>query len=374
MSNIVSVTHLTSVHPRYDTRIFLKQCRSLAKAGYDVSLVVADGKGDETKDGVKIFDVGPSRGRIDRMFNTTRRVFAKARELDAEVYHLHDPELIPMGLVLKRMGKKVIFDSHEDVPRQLIGKPYLNMPAKKVLAKGVSVFEKFACKRLDAVIAATPFIRDKFLKINPNTVDINNFPMLGELATDQIDWADKQSQVCYVGGIGTVRGIREMVRAMEFVTSDVHLQLGGRFSEKSVEDEVKDYPGWSKVDELGWLDRSEVREVLKRSMAGLVTLRPIINYIDALPVKMFEYMSAGVPVIASHFPLWREIVEGNDCGVCVDPLNPEEIAGAIDFLVSHPERAEEMGRNGQRAVQERYNWGNEEGKLLSLYGKVIGGF
>jgi glycosyltransferase involved in cell wall biosynthesis len=106
----------------------------------------------------------------------------------------------------------------------------------------------------------------------------------------------------------------------------------------------------------------------------LVTFLPSPNHIDAQPNKMFEYMSAGVPVIASHFPLWREIVEGNDCGVCVDPLNPEEIARAIDFLVSHPERAEEMGRNGQRAVWERYNWGNEEMKLISLYGEVIGGF
>jgi glycosyltransferase involved in cell wall biosynthesis len=365
------ITHLTSVHPRYDTRIFLKQCRFLARAGYDVSLVVADGKGDETKDGVKIFDVGPSKGRIDRMLNTTRRVFAKARELDAELCHLHDPELIPMGLVLKRMGKKVIFDSHEDVPRQLIGKPYLNMPAKKVLARGVSAFEKFACKRFDAVIAATPFIRDKFLKINPNTVDINNFPMLGELATDQIDWAGKQSQACYVGGIGRIRGIIQVVQAMGLVQSGARLQLAGRFGSHSDEQEAHALTGWQRVDALDFIGREEVRALLSRCVGGLVTFLPSPNHIDAQPNKMFEYMSAGVPVIASHFPLWREIVGGNDCGVCVDPLNPEEIAGAIDFLVSHPERAEEMGRNGQRAVWERYNWGNEEMKLLSLYKQIF---
>jgi glycosyltransferase involved in cell wall biosynthesis len=195
--------------------------------------------------------------------------------------------------------------------------------------------------------------------------------MLGELAGGAPDWGGKEKQVCYVGGIGTVRGIREMVRAMEFVQSGVRLQLGGRFSEKSVQAEVQSYPGWSRVDELGWLDRAGVAGVLKRSMAGLVTLRPISNYIDALPVKMFEYMSAGVPVIASNFPLWREIVEGNDCGLCVDPLQPKEIAEAVDFLVANPERAKAMGRNGQRAVREKYNWGNEEMKLLSLYKQIF---
>ena len=161
-----------------------------------------------------------------------------------------------------------------------------------------------------------------------------------------------------------------MVRAISLVKGGTRLQLGGSFSEKSVATEVKSFPGWRAVDELGWLDRDSINHTLERSMAGLVTLHPIVNYIDALPVKMFEYMSAGVPVIASNFPLWREIVIGNDCGLCVDPLDPQAIADAIDFIAANPERAEEMGRNGQRAVNERYNWGAEEQKLLQLYSSL----
>ncbi len=361
------VSHLTSVHSRYDTRIFLKECRSLSSAGFRVSLVVADGNGDEVNDDVNIFDVGVSRGRLDRMFKTTQRVFEKARALDAVIYHLHDPELIPIGLKLKRLGKTVIFDAHEDVPKQMLGKPYLNRPAKWLLSKVFEAYEAWACKRLDAVITATPFIRDKFLAINPKSIDINNFPMLGELAAGTTDWAQKENQLCYVGGIGSIRGIKEIVQAMAFVEGGARLQLGGRFAEKNVEAEVRAYAGWHAVDELGWLDREGVRAVLNRSVAGLVTLHPVINYIDALPVKMFEYMSAGVPVIASYFPLWREIVEGNQCGLCVDPMKPESIAVAIDFLINNPEKAEQMGRNGQRAVQEKYNWDIEEAKLLKFY-------
>lgn len=366
-----TTVHLTSVHSRKDIRIYLKQCRSLAMAGYRVFMVVADGQGYEYVDGVEICDIGKATGRIDRIARITQRIFKVACGLEADLYHLHDPELLPIGLQLKRLGKKVIFDSHEDVPRQFLYKPYLNRPVRLILSKVYLLFEMMACKRMDAIVTATPFIRDKFLKINPNSIDIKNYPIIDEFSDDSPSWPYNRQQVCYVGGIGSIRGIREMVRAMELTESDARLVLGGRFSESSVEREVKKQPGWQRVDEFGWIDRDSVRKVLGQSKAGLVTLHPISNYLDALPVKMFEYMAAGLPVIASNFPLWRRIIERNKCGISVDPLNPKEIANAIDQLVTNPKLAEEMGRNGCRAVEEKYNWRNEEKKLFNLYGNLI---
>lgn len=363
------IAHLTSAHPRNDTRIFIKQCRTLAAHGYDVTLVVADDKRDEFRDGVRIVDAGRLPGRLNRIFTTTRRVFDKAVALDADVYQLHDPELLPIGLKLKRLGKTVIFDSHEDVSRQLLSKPYLDAVSRRVLSVAFSLFERYACARFDGIIAATPFIRDKFLKINPNTIDVNNFPMIGELDA-AIPWANKQDEICYVGGIGAIRGIRELVHAGALLHSAARLNLVGQFSEPAVEAEVKADCGWARVNEHGFLDRAGVREVMKRSAAGVVGFHPLPNHVDALPTKMFEYMSSGIPVIASNFPLWREIIEGNQCGLCVDPLDPKAIGAAIDYLVSNPDVASRMGENGRKAVLEKYNWSVQATKLTDFYGAI----
>lgn len=363
------VAHLTSVHGRKDTRIFIKQCRTLAANSYDVTLIVADGYGEENIDSVIIRDVGASKGRLNRMFVTSRKVLDQAIALNADIYHLHDPELIPAGLKLKRLGKTVIFDSHEDAPSQLLGKPYLGAISRRTLSAAFSLLERYACSKFDAIITATPFIREKFLKINPLVIDVNNFPLIGELDAG-LSWTSKQQEVSYVGGIGAIRGIRELIQACALLRSSTRLNLVGQFSEATVEAEVSEHPGWARVNDLGLLDRVGVRDVMARSLAGIVTFLPLPNHIDSHPTKMFEYMSSGIPVIASNFPLWKKIIEGNQCGLCVDPLDPHAIAAAIDYLASHPDIARSMGENGRNAIIEKYNWDVQARKLTDLYGDL----
>jgi glycosyltransferase involved in cell wall biosynthesis len=339
----------------------------LASASYDVSLVVADGLPDEIKDGVKIYGISQEENRLFRMLKSPRVIYKKALLLDADIYHLHDPELIPSGVKLKKHGKKVIFDSHEDVPLQILSKPYLNKFLLKIISKAYSFYEKRTLKKFDRIITATPFIRNKISNWHPFVTDINNFPLIEEFASIENRKRTDFSFVCYIGGITEIRGIRQMIKALEYCKSNVRLKLAGAFSPFSLREEVIQYEGWEKVDELGFLSRESIKEVFSYSTVGLVTVLPIINYIDGLPVKMFEYMSSGLAVIASNFPLFKEIIEGIQCGICVDPNNPKEIAMAIDYFVANQDEAYQMGQNGRKAVMEKYNWNIEEKKLLELY-------
>ncbi|MBM4231587.1 MAG: glycosyltransferase family 4 protein [Gammaproteobacteria bacterium] len=364
------IAHLTSAHPRDDTRIFFKQCSSLTRHGHDVVLIVSDGAGDTVRDGVRIVDVGRSSGgRLSRMVRTTQRVFDAAMQIDADVYHLHDPELLPHGVLLKRRGKRVVFDAHEDVPLQILAKHYLRPALRKTIARVFSRFERFACTRFDGVIAATDQIEHKFSEFGIPTATVRNFPIADELFSAPCD-RPTHRDICYVGSIAGIRGIREMVRALELTHQPIRLNLVGEFSESDTAAEVSSYPGWERVNRLGLQDRAGVREALSRSFAGLVTLHPTPNYLESLPIKLFEYMSAELPVIVSDFPLWRHMLEDANCALFVDPLSPKAIAQAIDILIADPKMAVQMGRNGRRVIETRFNWEQEELVLLDFYRRI----
>lgn len=361
------IMHLTSAHPRYDVRILLKECTSLSSKGHDVTLVVADGLGNQADGAVPVLDVGRSTGRIQRIVISPWRFLRIVRALNPDVCHLHDPELLTIALALQKNGCRVVFDAHEDVPKQILAKHYLYPWARGAISRVFSIYERYVCTRLSGIVAATPTIRDKFLSYGQHAIDVNNFPLLGEF--DTVDGSLRNgSEICYVGGMASIRGIREIVQAMRYVTHPgARLNLVGTFVEPDVEAQLRGSVEWSCVRAWGQQDRGGVREVLARSSVGLVTLHPTVNYVDALPIKMFEYMAAGIPVIASDFPLWRDIIESADCGVCVDPMDPKAIAQAVDSLLADPGRIERMGRNGRQAVLEHFNWGVEEQKLLDFY-------
>ncbi len=368
----MKICHMTSAHPRYDTRIFIKECCSLSKK-FDTYLVVADGKGNESLNNVHIIDAGKFNGRKNRMLRATSAVYAKALQVDAKVYHLHDPELIPIGIKLKLKGKKVIFDAHEDLPNQIKNKHYLNGLMRYSLSNFAKQFEKFFCSKFDGIIvAAEPVIKNKFLKINANTVVVNNYPKLEELGEKEQNIQRTENEVCYVGGLTSIRGIVEIVEAISFTQNRIRLVLAGNFTEKHIQDQVEKLRGWEYTDFLGYVDRTTIKKVLGSASIGLVTLHPTPSYLNSMPVKMFEYMCAGIPVIASDFPLWKPIIEEHYCGICVDPLKAEEIARAIDFLVDNPEIAKQMGNNGKKLVEEKYSWEAEENILLKFYDDILG--
>lgn len=367
------VCHVSSAHRGLDIRIFRKECVSLANAGYDTHLVINATAADVVEAArhrvtVHPMEYVPESRRFSRMFAHARQCWLAARELDADLYHFHDPELIPYAVLLARSGKKVIFDAHEDLPGEIHSKDWVPQPARHALATLCRALQNFGAQRFSAIVAATPFIGACFESAARRVAVINNFPLMGELSAPQ-PAATRRDSVCYVGGIDVIRGIREIVQAIGATRAS--LLLAGRFATDALRNEVREYAGWRHVREYGFVDRQRVSEILARSFSGLVTLYQVPNFINSQPIKMFEYMSAGVPVIASDFPLWREVIERNQCGICVNPNNPEQIATAIRHLRDRPEEVERMGSNGRRAVAEKYRWDREEIKLVSLYRSLL---
>jgi glycosyltransferase involved in cell wall biosynthesis len=368
MSHRVCV--LTSVHPTFDIRIFHKECKSLAHAGYEVVLV-APAREDSTVDGVRVRAIPRAKSRIERLTRTIPRVCREALRVNADTYHFHDPELIPVGLFLRARGKRVIYDVHEDLPRCMPYKPYLPRWVGSSFARAIEIAENTACRFFSALVTATPVIANRFRDLNRHTVAVQNYPLARELTMlPEIPWETRDMAIAYVGSSVTVgRGGREMVEAMGLLPTslDLKLEMVGPFLPPEFKDELANLPGWKRVAAHGLLDRAGVASVLSRVRAGLVVEHPEPNYVVGKPIKLYEYMAAGIPVVSSDFPVWREVVDGARCGICVNSLDPKQIADAIEYLLSHPEEAQAMGRRGRQAIHELYNWDLEEAKLLSLY-------
>jgi glycosyltransferase involved in cell wall biosynthesis len=362
-----SICHITTAHSRTDVRIFLKELSSLS-GSYECHFIVADGLNEENIGDVTIWDVGKGKGRLGRAIHVVRLAYKKALTLDCDLYHFHDPEFIFAALLLTWRGKKVVYDIHEDVPRDILSKEYLGV-FRKPVSFIFELVENFCARRFTYLLAATPSIRDRFQKINKNTIDINNYPLTSEYFGGlNLDFENRTS-VAYVGAISRIRGLVELVNAMD--EGSVKLELAGGFDSKNFETELKSEQGWGKVNFHGLVSRKEVREILQKSFAGIVTFYPEPNHVNAQPNKIFEYMSAGIPVICSNFDAWREIVDKNQCGLLVNPMNSHEIANAIKYLNDNPTLAKGMGLNGMKAVKDRYNWDIEKDKLLDVYKKLL---
>ncbi|HUA00192.1 MAG TPA: glycosyltransferase family 4 protein [Candidatus Aquilonibacter sp.] len=366
---VAKVVHLTSVHPPFDVRIFHKECRSIARAGYDITLIAPHVR-DEIIEGVRLKAIASPSGRLDRMVRGAWRVCREALRQDADLFHFHDPELMPVGLLLRLKGKIVVYDAHEDVLADVAFKHYIPKTLQRPLARLINLFENLSSRCFSARVAATEPIGRRFVFRTGRTVVISNYPSSeNESFAPAKPWAERSTSVAYVGVLSADRCIHEIVRAMTLLPkhSPVTLNLAGTFSPARLREQITGRDGWEHVRLHGKIGRPQIAQLLSDVRAGLVVVRPEPNYMECAPNKLFEYMQAGIPVIASDFPGFRRIVNETRCGLLVNPLDPREIADSIAYLVNHPEEAEQMGLRGREAVKARLNWASEERKLLDLY-------
>jgi glycosyltransferase involved in cell wall biosynthesis len=369
------VVHLISAQPAFDQRVFYKECQSLARAGYEV-IVLGNHDCNDLVNGIRFRGLGRSKGRLHRMSVKLFDIGREAFRVGGDVYHIHDPELLIVGLVLRAAGKRVVYDIREDCPKTVLYKHYLAKPIRKPVMWIVERVENAAAKRMSGLITATPTIASRFRPMHSNAVIVNNYPILDEFAPPTSrEWGSRDAAVTYIGGISEQRGIREMLAAMDLLPRALgaKLELAGWFTVPRLHTELVARPHWQHVQWRGKLDRNGIASLLNRVQAGLVVLHPEKNFVVSHPIKLFEYMAAGIPVIASDFPLWRSIIQEAGCGLLVDPFDTRALASAIERLMTNPDEAEAMGRRGRKAVEERLNWANEERTLLSFYSSLLPG-
>ena len=366
--SIKKVIHLTTTHDAMDSRVFQKECRSLAAAGYDVVLIVPH-EFDFNKDGVRIKAVPkPVNGKV-RIKITTRNVYKAALEErePGAIFHFHEFELIFYAFRLKREGYKVIYDIHEDMPRLIMIQHWISWWLKPFVYLFVLVTEWIFSNYFTGIIAAEPVIADRFP--GKNTVLVQNFALKNELWVKNVVPHEKRKpNFTYVGGLTKERGFFEMVRAIEKINQqNARLLLAGTFYPKNLWKRTEKRKGWARTEYLGFQSREEIADLLAKTKVGLCLLQPNKRYRENYPTKLFEYMSAAIPVIASDTPIMAGIVNETNCGILADPLDTDQIADAMEWMLNNPEKAKEMGENGRQSVLMKYCWENERIKLLRFY-------
>ena len=365
------VCHLSNLHFAFDTRIFFRFCRSLAK-DYDVTLIAVHPR-EEVVNGIRMLPVKRMKNRYWEMATASLRMFPKAIRARASVYQIHDPELIPCGLWLRLLGKKVIFDVHENFAADIADKPWIRH--KRLLSALYAWWEKRAARRFELFLAENSYA-PHFEALGARYTVVLNYPDLPFFRPYRKLESRPEQHLFYIGILLETRGLYEIAEALYLLKKQgriFHFHCVGELYSR-LEQGLKSLPYYDEIkSQLHFYGRMRLDEgyALSANMGiGLCIIHPMKNSVESYPTKMFEYMSIGLPVIASDFPLYREVLDKQGCGLCVDPLNPAALAAAIVQLADDPERRLQMAANGVRAVEAQYSWESQEKSMLEVYRKL----
>ena len=364
-----SIVHLTSRHVRDDIRVFYKMCLSSAKQ-YETTLVVFDGFGNTTENRVSIRDLGRLQGSklkklLKVFFKTLLFSFGKKNT----IFQIHDPELIPVAMLLKLFGSKIIYDMHEHNSTQILIKPALGpLWFRKIFSKFYYKFETLLLKFFDAVLVPQICMQKEFSKYNSKTFLIANFPDIEE----KVDETTEGSQIAliYSGAITEQRGIFNILNMLELLGPKYRLILCGNITDDLL-DTISKHSAWEKVEYLGRLNQTELTEVYKQSDIGLILFNNVGQYYMAYSLKLFEYMKFGMYILMPNFGDWIEFNQKHKVGTNVDVESPKLIASVINKLDNAVLKS--VSRENRNKFKAEFNWASQESKLLDIYKSNEGG-
>ena len=362
---------LSTLHPRDDIRIFVKQACSLAEINdYEVHFLVYDGLKNEVNKNVRIINVGGSQKESNRFFRLVLGSFFAIKYIiinKFDIVHFHDPELIFVGILLRLIGIKVIYDVHENVRMQILTKKWIKSGLRALVSKLFAFIEHNTAYFWNYVVCATPSIAKNFSHIS-NIIVINNYPIV-QPNYQRKNIKNIEIDVIYIGVISLERGITFLLDAILF-DPKIRVCIVGRFDSNDTKAICESHVIWKYVNYVSWSNKSKVDDLLSKSLSGIVNFLPLENHIESQPNKLFEYMEAGLAVIASDFPLWRTLIEESSSGFLVDPTKSDSIYAAISNVTSNVEQSISMGSNGRKVIVKEFNWEFEKFKLYDIYKKI----
>lgn len=369
-----TILHISTVHGRYDTRILLKECLSLKKSGYNVFLLVVDCMEDETFEGVKIQNLNSKRNTISRfrrMLLFPIVAFRRIIIIKPSVVHFHDPELMLLGLWLRFFGFKVIYDIHDELDEQILHKTYLPVYLRTVLSRALYFFEQFTAKFMSGIVVVNDKMQKKYWRLweKNRVVIVENFPVFLDTYFNDSMIQDDVGFV-FLGNISKARGLEKVLKLNQNLEKPLKFRVIGPVQDPEYQRALSPLLSSKGVDYLGRKENREAQTLIRGAIAGLLIYDPLPNYIQTFPVKMFEYLINGIPLIASNFELWKQFVDKYNCGIVVDPNDNNSIVEALLYAFYHKEEMRTMGMNGMKAVQSFYSWSFSEKKLIAFYKNI----
>lgn len=369
---MAKIAHLTTVHHSEDNRILFRECVSLARAGHDVTILAAQGRAGMVH-GVRVVVLAVGGGRLRRMTIGAARLLRAARSLCADVYHFHDPELIPAALVLRAGGKPVIYDVHEDYGTAVLEREYIPAGLRRLVSRALCLLETGAT-RWFRVVLAERYYAERF----PRGVTVLNYARFPQVTDEALAQRSVGSgiRLLYTGNVKVYRGAHQHVDLLKALP-EASLHLVGRCSQE-LADQVRVRAAAAAprllLEGVGYsvpFERIVECYLQEQWTAALALFPPSPHTVRKELTKIFEYMAYAIPIVCSAFPNLRRIVEQEGCGLCVDPEDPAAAAAAVRWLADHPQQARAMGRRGREAARREYNWETQARRLLDLYEEVL---
>lgn len=354
------IAHLSTLHPPRDNRIFNKECASLARAGVDQWLICAQ-EGDEVDQGVHTVGIGKASGIFQRLVTSQFKAWRALRKVRPDLVHVHDPELIPMVWLWKTVHRKsAIYDAHEDLVGQMDDKPYIPRLLHPLASLYARLLVRMADRGFEGIITATPHILS--LYSNQNSAVVHNYPYLRDYPVR--DDERVSGRIVYVGMLSQGRQVDIMLEAVTRVEG-AQLVIAGK-ADPDVAELLARHKNSDSIKYHGLIPADEVPALVASGALGLVFLKPLRNYVDSFPTKLFEYMAAGIPAVVSDFPWLKKLLGEYDCCVFVDTTTPEAPAEMIRKLLAQPVKCAEMGQRGRLAIEEVFNFEAEVPSLLEV--------